>query len=332
MPARVLLTRALPEEAMAVLRKHAELDVHEGNSPLSKAELIERVRGKQALVCQLTQRVDAEVLGAGKDLRVVANVAVGFDNIDVKAATARGIAVTNTPGVLDETTADFTWALLLGVARRVVEGDQLARSGQWKGWDLMQLLGTDVHGKTLGIVGLGRIGQRVARRARGFGMRVLYCDAARAAAEVERELGAEWAEKERLLRESDFVSLHVPLLPETRHWMGPAEFELMKPRAYLVNASRGPVVDEAALAEALERKRIAGAALDVFEQEPKIHPKLLKLPNVLLAPHIASASVETRTRMAIVAAENVVAVLSGQRPPNLVNPEVYEGKTTCKEG
>lgn len=332
MPARVLLTRALPEEATAVLRKHAELDVHEGDSPLSKAELIERVRGKQALVCQLTQRVDAEVLGAGKDLRVVANVAVGFDNIDVKAATARGIAVTNTPGVLDETTADFTWALLLGVARRVVEGDQLARSGQWKGWDLMQLLGTNVHGKTLGIVGLGRIGQRVARRARGFGMRVLYCDAARAATEVERELGVEWAEKERLLRESDFVSLHVPLLPETRHWMGPAEFELMKPTAYLVNASRGPVVDEAALAEALEQKKFAGAALDVFEQEPKIHPKLLALPNVLLAPHIASASVETRTRMAVLAAENVVAVLSGQRPPNLVNPEVYEGKTTCKEG
>ena len=332
MPARVLLTRALPEEATAVLRKHAELDVHEGDSPLSKAELIERVRGNQALVCQLTQRVDAEVLGAGSELRVVANVAVGFDNIDVKAATARGIAVTNTPGVLDETTADFTWALLLGVARRVVEGDQLARSGQWKGWDLMQLLGTDVHGKTLGIVGLGRIGQRVARRARGFGMRVLYCDAARAAAEVERELGVEWAEKERLLRESDFVSLHVPLLPETRHWMGPAEFELMKPTAYLVNASRGPVVDEAALAEALEQKKFAGAALDVFESEPKIHPKLLALPNVLLAPHIASASVETRTRMAMVAAENVVAVLSGQRPPNLVNPEVYEGKTTCKEG
>ena len=240
--------------------------------------------------------------------------------------------MTNTPGVLDETTADFTWALLLGVARRVVEGDQLARSGQWKGWDLMQLLGTNVHGKTLGIVGLGRIGQRVARRARGFGMRVLYCDAARAATEVERELGVEWAEKERLLRESDFVSLHVPLLPETRHWMGSAEFELMKPTAYLVNASRGPVVDEAALAEALEQKKFAGAALDVFEQEPKIHPKLLALPNVLLAPHIASASVETRTRMAMVAAENVVAVLSGQRPPNLVNLEVYEGKTTCKEG
>ena len=323
MPAKVLITRALPEEATAVLRKHAELDVHEGDSPLSKAELMERVRGKQVLVCQLTQRVDAEVLGAGKDLRVVANVAVGFDNIDVKAATARGIAVTNTPGVLDETTADFTWALLLGVARRVVEGDQLARSGQWKGWDLMQLLGTDVHGKTLGIVGLGRIGQRVARRARGFGMRVLYCDAARAAAEVERELGVEWAEKERLLREADFVSLHVPLLPETRHWMGAAEFELMKPRAYLINASRGPVVDEAALVEALERKKIAGAALDVFEQEPKIHPKLLKLPNVLLAPHIASASVETRTRMALLAAENVAVVLRGQRPPNLVNPEVY---------
>ncbi|MEE9235639.1 MAG: D-glycerate dehydrogenase [Candidatus Acidoferrales bacterium] len=318
------MARELPEAAMRLLEQHAELDVHRGQAQWSKAELMARLGDKEALVCQLTQKIDAEALAAGAKLQVVANVAVGYDNIDVGAATARGIAVTNTPGVLDETTADFTWALLLGVARRVAEGDQFLRRGQWKGWDLLLLLGADVHGKTLGVMGLGRIGQRVARRARGFAMRVLYHDAVRASASLERELGVEWAERERLLRESDFVTLHVPLLPETHHLMGTAEFGLMKPTAYLINASRGPVVDEAALAEALERKQIAGAALDVFENEPRVHPKLLALPNVLLAPHLASASVETRTAMAVLAAENVVAVLEGRRPPHLVNPEVWE--------
>ena len=324
MRAKVLVTRELPEAALRLLGGH-ELDVHRGETPWSKSELIARLRDADALVCQLTQRVDAEVLAAGAKLRVVANVAVGYDNIDLGAATARGIAVTNTPGVLDETTADFTWALILGVARRVVEGDRLARSGEWRGWDLLLLVGADVHGKTLGILGLGRIGRRVAERARGFAMRVLYHDAVRAAAEVERELGLEWVEtKEELLQQADFVTLHVPLLPETRHFIGRAELSWMKPTAYLINASRGPVVDEAALAEALERKQIAGAALDVFENEPTIHPKLLQQPTVLLAPHIASASVETRTRMAVMAAENVVAVLSGRRPANLVNAEVWK--------
>ena len=324
MAGSVLVARALPEAALRVLEPVAKLDVHQGETPLSKAELIERLRGRDALICQLTQTVDAEVLAAEAKLKIVANVAVGYDNVDVAAATARGIAVTNTPGVLDDTTADFTWALLLAVARRVVEGDRFARSGQWKGWDLLMLLGADVHHKTLGILGLGRIGQRVARRAQGFGMRVLYHDARRATPEMERELGVEWAEKEHLLREADYVTLHVPLLAETRHLIGAAEFTRMKPTAYLINASRGPVVDEAALVEALERKKIAGAALDVFENEPRIHPRLAALPNVVLAPHIASASVETRTRMAVMAAENVVAVLVGQRPPNLVNPEVCE--------
>lgn len=325
MQAKVLVARALPEPAMALLRAEAELDVHRSETPLTKAELMARLGDKDALVCQLTQQVDAEVLSSGPKLRVVANVAVGFDNIDVAVATARGIAVTNTPGVLDDTTADFTWALLLGVARRVVEADRLARSGEWKGWDLLLLLGGDVHGKTLGILGLGRIGRRVAERARGFGMRVLYHDAVRAPAEVERELGVEWVdEKEQLLQQADFVSLHVPLLPETRHLIGATELSWMKPTAFLINASRGPVVDEAALAAALERKQIAGAALDVFENEPRIHTKLRALPNVLLAPHIASASVETRTRMAVMAAENVLAVLEGRRPANLVNAEVWE--------
>ena len=327
MRAKVLVTRELPEAALRLLGGH-ELDVHRGETPWSKSELMARLSGKDALVCQLTQRVDAEVLAAGAKLRVVANVAVGYDNIDLAAATARGIAVTNTPGVLDETTADFTWALILGVARRVVEGDRLARSGQWRGWDLLLLVGADVHGKTLGILGLGRIGRRVAERARGFAMRVLYHDAVRAAAEVERELSLEWVEtKEELLQQADFVTLHVPLLPETRHLISRAELSWMKPTAYLINASRGPVVDEAALAEALEKKQIAGAALDVFEHEPQIHPKLVQQPTVLLAPHIASASVETRTRMAVMAAENVVAVLEGRRPANLVNAEVWKKET-----
>jgi len=323
MKARVLITRELPEAAVRLLAEH-ELDVHRGETPWTKAELIGRLADKDALICQLTQKVDAEVLAAGKKLRVVANVAVGYDNIDVAAATARGIAVTNTPGVLDETTADFTWALILGVARRVAEADRFARSGQWRGWDLMLLLGADVHGKTLGILGLGRIGRRVARRAQGFAMRVLYHDAVRAPAEVERELGVEWAEtKAALLQQADYVTLHTPLLPETRHLIGRAELSWMKPTAFLINASRGPVVDEAALAAALEKKQIAGAALDVFENEPAIHPKLVTMPNVLLAPHIASASVETRTRMAVMAAENVVAALEGRRPANLVNEEVW---------
>lgn len=322
--AKVLIARELPGAAMKLLEGRAELDVHRSQTPLSKQELMERLRGKDVLVCQLTQKVDAEVLAAGSKLRLVANIAVGYDNVDVAAATARGIAVTNTPGVLDDTTADFTWALLLGVARRVAEADQVARSGEWKGWDLLQLLGADVHHKTLGILGLGRIGRRVAQRARGFAMRVLYHDALRVAEEVEKELGVEWVGKERLLHESDFVTLHVPLTAETRHLIGAGELEWMKPTAFLINASRGPVVDEAALIEALEEKKIAGAALDVYEDEPRIPARLRALPNVLLAPHIASASVETRTRMAVLAAENVVAFLSGRRPANLVNPEVWQ--------
>jgi glyoxylate reductase len=299
---------------MRVLEGCAELEVHRQETPLTKAELMARLSDKDALVCQLTQTVDAEVLTAGKKLRVVANVAVGFDNIDLATATEHGIAVTNTPGVLDETTADFAWALLLAVARRVVEADRFARSGNWKGWDLLMMVGSDVHGKTLGVIGFGRIGQRVA----------LYHDAVRATEERERELSVDWAEKERLLRESDFVSLHVPLLPETRRLIGSKELQWMKPTAYLINTSRGPVVDESALVQALEEKRIAGATLDVFEEEPKIHPGLVGLSNVVLAPHIASASVETRTRMAMMATENVAAVLTGKRPPNLVNTEVWQ--------
>src|SRR5207245_8996383 len=249
----------------------------------------------------------------------------GFDNIDVPAWTKRRVAVTNTPGVLDETTADFAWTLLMAVARRVGEGEQLARSGQWKGWDLDQLCGTDVWGKTLGILGFGRIGRGVARRAGGFLMKVIYHDAVRAPEALEKELHAEYREFDRLLAESDFVSVHVPLLAETRRLLSTAQFSSMKPTAFVINTSRGPVVDEAALVQALEGGKIAGAALDVFENEPAIHPGL-KRPNVVLTPHIASASIETRTKMACMAAENVVALLSGKRPPHILNPDVLEGR------
>jgi len=275
------------------------------------------------LICLLTEKVNEELLQAAPKLRIAANVAVGFDNIDVAACTKRGVVATNTPGVLDETTADFAWTLLMAVARRLGEGDALARSGNWKGWDLDQLVGTDVWGKTLGLAGFGRIGRAVARRANGFRMRVIYTDAVRAPAEVENELRAEFMEMTALLAEADFISVHVPLLPETRGLFDASKFSRMKATAFLINTSRGPVVDENALVAALESNKIAGAALDVYEKEPIIHPGL-KRPNVVLAPHIASASLETRTKMACMAAENVIALFEGRRPENALNPEVLK--------
>jgi len=263
------------------------------------------------------------LLRAAPKLRIAANVAVGYDNITVADCTRRGDGATNTPGVLDETTADFAWTLLMAVARRLGEGEQLARSGKWKGWDLDQLVGADVWGKTLGLVGFGRIGQAVARRATGFQMKVIYYDAVRAPLDIEKGFHAEYRDLNALLAEADFVSVHVPLLPETRGMFNAKTFSQMKPSAFLINTSRGPVVDEAALVQALKSKRIAGAALDVFEREPLIHAGL-KRPNVVLAPHIASASLETRTKMACMAAQNVVALFRGQRPPNILNPEVLK--------
>jgi glyoxylate reductase len=271
----------------------------------------------------LTEKVTEELLRAAPNLRIAANVAVGFDNIDVAACTARGVVATNTPGVLDETTADFAWTLMMAVARRLGEGEALARSGIWQGWSLDQLVGTDVWGKTLGIVGFGRIGRAMARRARGFQMRVVYTDAVRAPEAVEKELKAEFRDMNTLLAESDFVSVHVPLLPETRGLFDAPKFYRMKPTAFLINTSRGPVVDEAALVAALEAGKIAGAGLDVYENEPFIHSGL-KRANVVLAPHLASASRETRTKMACMAAQNVVALFAGQRPANMLNPEVWK--------
>ena len=319
----VLVTKRIYPEAIDYLKEHAEVDYANSDDGLPAEELLERIRGKQAVVSQLTDKFTAAVLAQLDGVRVIANVAVGFDNIDVPVATRRKILVTNTPDVLTDTTADFAFALLMAAARRVVEGHRFVHSGQWTKWRIDLLVGQDVHHRTLGIFGMGRIGQAVARRGRGFDMRILYHDAVRASEEVERELGAEFVSKERLLGESDFVSLHVPLLAQTRHMMSTEQFRLMKPTAILVNTSRGPVVDEAALAEALEKHVIAGAGIDVFEDEPRVHPMLLQLENVVVAPHIASASVDTRRKMSMMAAENAVAALEGRRPPNLLNAELW---------
>jgi glyoxylate reductase len=320
---KVLATRPLFPEARQILNADCEVEYWQEPERIPRGELLRRVRDKEALVCLLTERVDEELLTSAPKLRIAANVAVGYDNIDVAACTKRGVAATNTPGVLDETTADFAWTLLMAVARRLGEGEALARSGNWKGWDLDQLVGTDVWGKTLGIVGFGRIGRAMARRASGFQMKVIYTDAVRAPEETERELQAEFRDMDALLSESDFISLHVPLLPETRGLFNAAKFSRMKRSAFLINTARGAVVDESALVRALEAGEIAGAALDVFEKEPEIHPGL-KRKNVVLAPHIASASIETRTKMACMAAENVTALLAGRRPANLLNPEVLK--------
>jgi len=320
---KVFATHSLFEAARKILQETCEAEYWSKPERPPREEVLQRLKDKEGLICLLTEKVNEELLKAAPKLRIAANVAVGFDNIDVAACTKRGVVATNTPGVLDETTADFAWTLLMAVARRLIEGEALARSGNWKNWDLDQLVGTDVWGKTLGIVGFGRIGRAVARRASGFQMKVIYTDAVRAAADVEKELKAEFRDMTALLAESDFVSVHVPLLPETRRLFDGAKFDQMKPTAFLINTSRGPVVDEAALVAALEAGKIAGAGLDVYENEPLIHPGL-KRSNVVLAPHIASASLETRTKMACIAAENVVALFTGRRPANILNPEILK--------
>jgi len=326
MKTAILVTKRIFQEAIDYLKEHAEVEYVDSDDGLPADELMRRIQGKRGVVSQLTDKFPPQVLEQLGDIRVISNVAVGFDNIDVPAATRRNIFVTNTPDVLTDTTADFTFALLMAAARRVVEGHQFVHSGGWNKWRIDLLVGQDVHHATLGIFGLGRIGQAVARRGRGFSMRILYHDVVRASEAVERELGAEFASAERVLRESDFVSLHVPLLPETRHFIGADQLRMMKKTAILVNAARGPVVDEAALGAALEAGVIAGAGLDVFENEPKVHPTLLKLTNVVLAPHIASASIATRLKMSMMAVENVVAAIEGRRPPNLLNPELWTAK------
>jgi lactate dehydrogenase-like 2-hydroxyacid dehydrogenase len=288
------------------------VDYNDTDTPLPKADLIRRLRGKDALICHIISTIDEEVLAGAPGLKAVCNVAVGFNNIDVAACKKRGVVVTNTPDVLTETTADFAWALIMATARRIVEADRFARSGQWTRWQWDLLWGNDVYGKTLGVIGFGRIGRAVARRALGFNMRVLYHDTVRADPAAERELKATYMDRDALLRESDFVSLHTLLIPDTRHLINERTLRLMKPTAILVNAARGPIVDEAALVKALKERWIAAAGLDVFEEEPKIHPGLLSLSNVTLAPHIASASLDTRLAMASLAVRNCLAVLEGK--------------------
>ncbi len=325
---RVYVTRMLPSPALEILKEYCEVEVNLRQEPPSKRELIDRVKDKHALLCLLTDSVDSEVMNAASDLRVISTYSVGYDHVDVEEATRRGIYVTNTPGVLTDAVADFTWALLLGVARRIVEADRYVRSGEWKvAWSPTLLMGCSVYGKTIGIVGLGRIGMAVAERARGFNVRVLYYDVRRLPLEVEQRLNLEYRSLEELLQESDFVSLHVPLTKETYHLIGEEELRLMKKTAFLINTSRGAIVDTRALIKALKEGWIAGAALDVFEKEPIEEDNLLlKLPNVILAPHIASATVEARSKMAEIAALNIISVLKGEKPPHLVNLDVLNVK------
>lgn len=322
---KILITRRVPEECLALLRPHFDIEHYNKDTAIPRPLLLKKVKDKDGVLCILTEKINQEVLDAAPRLKCVSTYSVGFDHIDIKACSARGVAVTNTPGVLTETTADFTWALLLAAARRVVEGDKYMRAGKYKAWDPMMILGVDVHGKTLGIVGFGRIGQAVARRAQGFGMKVIYYDAQRIFPEVERQFGAQYVELNDLLRQSDFVTLHCVLDSNTHHMIDDEAFALMKRSAVLVNAARGPIVDEKALVRALKSERIRAAALDVYEFEPKMVPGLNKLQNLVLAPHLASASLETRTKMGRMSAQGLVDVLALKKVPEFaVNPEVCE--------
>ena len=317
----IFVTQLIPQSGLEILRRaYPGFRINSEERVLGRGELLECVKGADGLLALLTDRIDAEVLdAAGAQLKIVANMAVGYDNVDLEAATRRGIMVTNTPGVLTDATADHAWALLFSIARRVPESERYLRAGKFKGWGPLLFLGGAVTGRTLGIVGAGRIGSAVATKSRGFNMRVLYT-ARSPKPRLEAETGARRVELEELLRESDFVSLHVPLAPDTVHLIHAGSLRLMKPTACLINTGRGPLVDEAALADGLRSGVIAGAALDVFEREPAVHAELLKLENVVLTPHTASATVESRSKMSTMAAENLIAGLAGQRPPNLLNP------------
>lgn len=321
---KVYVTMRIPQAGLDMLAEHFDVEVNPEDRLLTQEELIEAVKGKDAVVTLLSDTVNAEVMDAAPMLKAIHNYAVGFNNIDVAAATERGICVTNTPGVLTDATADLAFALILATARRVVESDKFMRAGKFTGWKPMLFLGTDVHHKTLGIIGFGRIGQAVAERAAGFKMRVLYTGHHRQPEEVEKRCRAEFVSMETLLAESDFISLHVPLTSETRHMIGEPQFNMMKKSAILINTARGPVVDEKALVKALKSGRIAGAGLDVYEREPEYEPELAEMDNVVMLPHIGTAAVETRTKMSVMVAEDAVAVLRGEKPAHLVNQEVWE--------
>lgn len=324
MKKKVLVAREVFDEALEYLAAHFEVTANQEDKLFDPAELALVLADKDGAVITLTERVDEALLSRCSRLKAVCNVAVGFNNIDLPACSARQVMVTNTPGVLDDTTADFAWALILATARRITEAEAYIRAGQWKKWQLKQFLGLDVHHATLGIIGLGRIGQVVARRATGFDMQIIYHDIRRAAPEVEAACRCRYVSREELLEKSDIVTIHVPYSPETHHFLGAADFARMKRSAIFINAARGGVADDAALVDALSRGVIAGAGLDVFEGEPNLHRGFLSLKNVVLAPHIASSSERTRSRMAMMAAENMVAALAGRTPPNILNPEVAE--------
>jgi glyoxylate reductase len=316
---KIMVTLRVPEEVLARLAQEHQVEAYDQDPPLARQRLLQTVGDKEGLLCTITDRIDQELLDHAPALKVIANYGVGFEHIDVEAVTRRGIPVTNTPGVLTDSTADLTMALILATARRVVEGDRRVREGKFQYWAPLLFLGQDVSGKTLGIIGLGRIGHAVAKRAAGFGMKLIYYSRTRLQPAREHELQVSFAPLETLLREADFVSLHVPLTPQTRHLIGGRQFQLMKPSAYLINTGRGPLVDEAALVDALRQGRIRGAGLDVYEREPELAPGLAELENVVLLPHVGSSTIETRTKMAQMAAENLLAGLRGDQPPNCLN-------------
>ncbi|MCD4717730.1 MAG: D-glycerate dehydrogenase [Desulfobacterales bacterium] len=320
---KVLVTGRLPEAVMAAIKEEHHVVAHGEDRPIKRQRLLDLVGDKEGLLCMITDRIDGEVLDGAPNLKMIANLAVGYDNIDVADATVRGIPVSNTPGVLTDATADITFALILAMARRVVEGDRRTRAGEFRFWAPLHFLGREVSGKTLGIIGLGRIGRAVARRAKGFDMQILYHSRKRLEAFEENELGVSYADFNGLLEQSDFVSLHVPLTDGTHHLIGLRELKTMKPSAYLINTSRGPVVDEEALLEVLREGGIEGAGLDVYENEPALTPGLTELKNVVLLPHVGSGTIETRTKMGLKAAENLLAGLRGKRPPDCLNPEVF---------
>jgi gluconate 2-dehydrogenase len=320
MKPKVLVTREIFDDVLGYLRQHFDVTDNQADAPMDAATLAAKLADKTGAMTTLVDRVDAQLLSRCPQLKAVCNIAVGFNNIDIEACTRAGVMATNTPGVLDDSTADFTWALILATARRVVESDAHLRAGQWKGWYLKQFLGMDVHHATLGILGFGRIGRRVARRALGFDMTVLYHDGQKADADTERACKAAFVGMDELLARADILSIHVPYAPSTHHLMGAAELARMKPGAILIHAARGGVVDDAALVAALKSGRLAGAGLDVYENEPALNPGFIGLPNVVLTPHIASSSAATRHAMALLAAQNLVAALTTGKPPNLLNP------------
>ena len=324
MKPRILVTREVFDEALDLLRGHFDVTANQSDKPFSAEELAQALADKQGALTVLTDKIDEALLSRCPQLKAVCNIAVGYNNFDLKAMTARGVLGTNTPGVLDAATADFTWALILATARRLTEAEAWLRAGAWHGWKLKQFLGMDVQGATLGVIGMGRIGQAVAKRARGFDMPVLYYNRTRLAPELERACNARHVSLDELLAQSDIVTLHTPYSAESHHLLSAAQFAKMKKTAILIHAARGGVVDDAALIAALNNGTIAAAGLDVFEGEPKLNPEFLKLRNVVLAPHIASATTNTRRNMAMLAARNLVAALTGARPPNLLNPDALK--------